>query len=82
MFLHTTKIKPLPDYKLEVSFNTGEGGIVSLKDHLWGEMFEALKLPEMFATAFQDPVMRTVAWRNGADLAPEYLKSLLLSQNK
>jgi len=77
MFLHTTDVKPLPDFKLEVTFNTGEHGVVALKDHLWGDMFEPLKEPALFATAYQDPVMRTVAWRNGADLAPEYLMSLL-----
>jgi hypothetical protein len=36
--------------------------------------------PDLFATAHQQPVMRTVAWSNGADLAPEFLLDLLHEQ--
>lgn len=81
-FLHTTYVKALPDYRLELKFNTGVHGVITLKNELWGDMFESLKQPELFATARHDPVMRTVAWDNGADLAPEFLLSLLQSQSQ
>ena len=32
--------------------------------------------PEMFAQAFVDQETRTVAWPNGADLAPEFLHEI------
>jgi hypothetical protein len=43
------------------------------------EMFDALRAPEEFSTAYQHPVMRTVAWKNRADLAPEFLLELMHS---
>ena len=58
-------------------FNNGEGGEVDLSGELDGEGFEALCDPALFATAYQHSVMRTVAWANGSDLAPEFLLDLM-----
>ena len=77
MILHTTEVTPLPGYRLDVRFNNGESGIIDLSAELTGDMFAPLRAPELFATAYQHPVMRTVAWANGADLAPEFLLDLL-----
>ncbi len=77
MILHTTEVVPLDGYRLFVRFNNGEAGEVDLSDELYGEVFESLRAPTLFATAFQHPVMRTVAWANGADIAPEYLLELM-----
>lgn len=77
MILHTTEVTPLPGYRLAVRFNNGEAGVVDLSNELDGEVFEALRAPEQFFTAYQHPVMRTVAWQNGADLAPEFLLDML-----
>lgn len=82
MILHTTEVRPLPDYRLFLRFNNGEAGEVDLSDELDGEVFEALYDPAVFATACQHPIMRTVAWANGADLAPEFLLDLLHSQQQ
>jgi len=82
MILHTTEVRPLPDYRLFLRFNNGESGEVDLSGELDGEVFEALRDPAVFATACQHPVMRTVAWANGADLAPEFLLDLLHSQQQ
>jgi hypothetical protein len=78
--LHTTAVTPLPGYRLALRFNSGESGIVDLSGELDGEVFEPLKDPACFATAHQHPVMGTVAWDNGADLAPEFLLDLLHEQ--
>ena len=80
MILHTTEVQALPGYRLLLRFNNGTAGEVSLADELVGEVFEALRDPGVFATATQHPLMRTAAWSNGADLAPEYLHDLLLAQ--
>jgi hypothetical protein len=82
MILHTTEVTPLPRYRLLVRFNNGEAGEVDLSGELDGEVFEALRDPVLFATAYQHPIMRTVAWANGADLAPEFLLDLMLGKGQ
>ena len=80
MILHTTEVKPLPDYRLFLRFNNGVAGEVNLSGDLDGEVFEPLRDSVMFAAAALHPVMRTVAWANGADLAPEFLLDLMRDQ--
>jgi hypothetical protein len=82
MILHTTEVTPLPDYRLFLRFNNGQSGEVNLSDELDGEVFGALRDPALFATASQHPVMRTAAWANGADLAPEFLCDLMQGQRQ
>lgn len=53
---------------------------MDLSGELDGEVFEPLKDPARFASAHQQLVMGTVAWDNGADLAPEFLMDLLHQQ--
>ena len=77
MILHTTEVTPLPGYRLAVRFNNGEAGVVDLSGELEGEVFEVLRAPEQFSTASHHPVMRTVAWKNGADVAPEFLLEMM-----
>ncbi len=80
MFLHTKHVEPRSGYRLYVEFNNGVCGEVRLDSELWGEVFEPLKDETLFATAHHDPVMETVVWANGADMAPERLLDLLTSQ--
>ncbi|EXI84700.1 MAG: hypothetical protein AW11_03755 [Candidatus Accumulibacter regalis] len=80
MILHTTEVAALPDYRLFLRFNNGEAGEVDLSAELDGEVFEALRDPAVFATASQHPLMRTAAWANGVDLAPEFLLDLMRAQ--
>jgi hypothetical protein len=82
MFLHVTEAKHIQDYRLWLAFNNGEAGEVNLEHELWGEVFEPLRDKSLFATAFVDGEMKTLAWANGADLAPEFLLDLLHSQGK
>ena len=82
MILHTTEVKALPEYRLFLRFNNGIAGEVDLRDELEGEVFATLKDPAKFATAYQHPMMKTVAWANGADLAPEFLLDLLNAQQQ
>ncbi len=80
MILHTTEVVPLSNYRLFLRFNNGQSGEVNLASELEGEVFEPLRDPAMFATASQHPIMRTVVWDNGTDMAPEFLCDLLESQ--
>jgi hypothetical protein len=80
MFLHLEHVEPRPGHRLFVRFDNGVSGELSLFDELCGEMFLPLRDESTFNTAHLDPVMRTVAWANGADLAPEFLLDLLNKQ--
>ncbi len=82
MILHTTEVSYLGDYRLWLAFNNGESGSVDLQQELWGEVFEPLKDKAQFASVYQHPVMKTVAWANGADFAPEFLLELLHQQSQ
>ncbi len=77
MIFHTTEVTPLHGYRLALRFNNGEAGEVDLSGELDGKMFKPLRDPLLFGTAYQHPIMRTVAWKNGADLAPEFLLQLM-----
>ncbi len=63
-------VKP---YMLQVKFNDGSVRRIDLESVLWGPVFEPLRNPERFAEAHVDSETGTVAWPNGADLAPEFL---------
>lgn len=82
MILHTTEVIPLSGYRLALRFNNGEAGEVDLSEELVGEMFVSLRDPALFATAHQHETMKTVAWDNGADLAPEFLFDLMRIQQQ
>lgn len=81
MHLHTTEVTPLPNYRLRLSFNNGEQGEVDLSAELDGEIFEPLRDQALFSTARHDPILRTVVWNNGADIAPEFLLELMHLQS-
>jgi hypothetical protein len=56
-------------FKIEVFFNDGTEGIVDFSDWLTGPVFEPLKDPAYFSRFFTEG--GTIAWPNGADIAPE-----------
>ena len=61
------------DYVVWLRFSDGLEGEVDLHDELYGEVFEPLKDPVVFRSFSVQPEWRTIAWPNGADLAPEFL---------
>lgn len=79
--LHIEDAKYIKDYKVWVRFNNGQAGEVDLSDFLWGPVFEPLKNKKLFKTLHVDPVLETIAWDNGADLAPEALLAKLKFSN-
>jgi hypothetical protein len=58
-------------------FADGAEGEVDLAAQLDGEVFEPLREDSYFKLVELDPVLRTLVWPNGADFAPEFLRSAL-----
>ena len=73
------QVTVLDNYCLEVIFDDGVKGIVSLSDRLFGPVFEPLKDPSFFAQAKIDE-FGVVTWPNGADLAPDALYERLTTK--
>ncbi len=73
MILHVTDAKYAGDYRVEVVFNDGRRGVADLYDALKGPVFEPLKDISKFSQFNVDKELETLAWPNGADLAPEYI---------
>jgi len=46
---------------------------VRFNDGTEGEVFETLKDIQNFKSFRVDPLLETIVWENGADLAPEFL---------
>jgi hypothetical protein len=63
-------------HSLDLTFKDGTRKRVDLLPLLEGPVFERLRDPKYFAKVQVDPVGGTVAWPNGADIAPETLYEL------
>jgi len=64
-------VKPLPDYRILVKYETGEEIVFDVKPYINGEWFGQLKDPEVFATVH--PRGSTVEWAGGQDIPPDEL---------
>jgi Protein of unknown function (DUF2442) len=79
--LRIIHVKAKTDWVLEVRFSDGTQGVVSLKDRLFGPVFEPLKDPLFFSQVRVDE-FGAVCWPNGADLAPDALYEKLKSTTR
>jgi len=59
------------EYRIHIAFNDGVEGTIDFAPWLSGPVFEPLKDRTYFARFFIEG--GTVAWPNGADIAPETL---------
>ena len=75
--LHVIDVRPIGGYRLWLRFDDGAEGEVDLEPELEGAVVAPLRDAAAFAQVAIDPDLRTVAWPNGADLAPEFLRDLL-----
>ena len=73
--LRIQTVRYMGDYRLYLEFNSGDAGEVDLSADLDGPVFLPLRDRKVFATVRLEG--GTVAWPNGADLAPEYLAERL-----
>ena len=69
------EVRYIGAYTIWLRFVDGTEGEVNLESELEGEVFEPLKDLAYFRTFILHPELRTVVWPNGADFAPEFLKS-------
>lgn len=65
-------VRALEDFRLEVRFTDGTHGVVSLRERLFGPVFEPLQDPALFRQVRLDEY-GAPCWPNGADLAPDGL---------
>ena len=75
MLVHITDSRYVAGYTIWLRFSDGAEGEVDLSAELYGEVFEPLRDIEAFKKFRLDPEMETIAWPNGADIAPEFLRS-------
>ncbi len=68
------EVKLVSGFTVHVVFTDGSERDIDLEPCLHGPIFEPVRNdPEIFATVFVDPIGQTLAWPNGADIAPETL---------
>ena len=61
------------DYVVWLRFRDGKAGEIDLEPSLRGPVFQPLRDPTAFRQFFIHPDFETLAWANGADIAPEFL---------
>lgn len=69
----------IEDYKIHITFNNGESGIIDLKEVIYNDKrpvfreFVDITKFRQFKVDFD-----TIVWKNGLDLSPEFLYSFLV----
>jgi len=72
MYYTVVDARYVQGHTIWVKFEDGAEGAVDLSQELWGEVFEPLRDVEYFRR-FEIAEYGTLAWPNGADIAPEFL---------
>ena len=74
MYKDITKVEPLGDLRLRLTFEGGERREVDLGELVpLDGVFEALKDPDFFRSVRVEPDVGTIVWPNGADVCPDVL---------
>lgn len=82
MLVDVIEAKYLRDFTVWVKFEDGSEGEIDLSGELYGPVFEPLKDVNYFKQVRVDPELGTIAWPNGADLAPEFLYDKVMRQHQ
>jgi hypothetical protein len=78
--VRVTGVRYVRDYVIWVRFADGVAGEVDLRRELQGEVFRPLRDKNLFRAVSVNPDWHTVAWPNGADLAPEFLRDAVTTR--
>ena len=73
-FPKVINVKPIDNYCLYITFETGENKIFDVNPYIKGEWFGKLRNPDVFNTV--RPCGSTVEWVDGQDIAPHELYEL------
>ena len=73
-------VKPLPEYRIEMKFDTEETKIFDMKPYLNLGMFQHLKNESIFKTVHIS--FDAIEWENGIDFDPEVLYSDSIAMTK
>jgi hypothetical protein len=77
MLSHIVEGRYVSGYRVWLRFSDGAEGEVDLTKELHGPVFEPLKNIEVFRQFVVHSEFKTLVWPNGADFAPEFLRSSL-----
>jgi hypothetical protein len=77
MLPHVVEARHVAGYTIWLRFSDGAEGEVDLTKELHGPIFEPLRNTELFRQFAVHPELKTLVWPNGADFAPEFLRSSL-----
>ena len=73
------KAKYIEDYKIHVTFNDAQCGVIDLKEIIYNDKRQVFRELVDIAKFKQFEVdFDTIVWRNGLDLAPEFLYNFLV----
>jgi len=78
MILHVIRAEYVANHCVHLWFNDNTDGEIDLREGLVGPIFEPLQDTNYFQQFRIEG--HTLAWDNGADFAPEYLRDLVHSQ--
>jgi hypothetical protein len=69
MYIGARDVKPLPDFRLLITFDNGERRIFNVEPYLDKGVFRELRNESLFKSVHVN--FDAVEWANGADLCPE-----------
>lgn len=69
MYVGVKFVKPLPDFRLLITFENGEEKVFNVEPYLSNGVFRELTNESLFNSVHVS--FDTVEWANGADLCPE-----------
>ncbi len=77
MYHDVTSVKCLDDFRLELTFDDGQSGVVDCRPIIAkGGVFAKLRDPEVFKRAKVNEELGVVTWDDEVDIAPETVYSL------
>jgi hypothetical protein len=83
MLYDVIEVKTLEDYKIYIRFENGVSGKIDISKIVsFKGIFAKLKDKKYFATVSVNRDVGTICWKNGADIAPCRLYSIVLKQDK